>query len=34
MKRDRFGASAERARALRDQLEMQLEELETAATED
>jgi len=34
MKRDRFGASAERGRKLLDQLEMQLEELETAATED
>jgi len=34
MKRDRFGASAERGRRLLDQLEMQLEELETAATED
>ena len=31
MKRDRFGASAERGRKLLDQLEMQLEELETAA---
>jgi hypothetical protein len=30
MKRDRFGASAERGRKLLDQLEMQLEELETA----
>ena len=29
MKRDRFGASAERGRKLLDQLEMQLEELET-----
>ncbi len=34
MKRDRFGASAERGRKLFDQLEMQLEELETAAAED
>jgi len=34
MKRDRFGASAERGRRLLDQLEMQLEELETAAAED
>jgi transposase len=34
MKRDRFGASAERGRKLLDQLEMQLEELETATTED
>ncbi len=34
MKHDRFGASAERGRKLLDQLEMQLEELETAATED
>jgi len=34
MKRDRFGASAERGRKLLDQLEMQLEELETAAAED
>jgi transposase len=34
MKRDRFGASAERGRKLLDQLEMQLEDLETAATED
>jgi transposase len=34
MKRDRFGASAERSRKLLDQLEMQLEELETAAAED
>jgi transposase len=34
MKRDRFGASAERGRELLNQLEMQLEELETAATED
>jgi transposase len=33
-KRDRFGASAERGRKLLDQLEMQLEELETAAAED
>jgi transposase len=33
MKRDRFGASAERGRKLLDQLEMQLEELETAAAE-
>jgi len=34
MKRDRFGASAERGRKLLDQLEMQLEELETAASAD
>ena len=34
MKRDRFGASAERGRRLLDQLEMRLEELETAAAED
>jgi transposase len=34
MKRDRFGASSERGRKLLDQLEMQLEELETAAAED
>jgi len=34
MKRDRFGASAERGRKLLDQLEMQLEELEAAAAED
>jgi len=34
MKRDRFGASSERGRKLIDQLEMQLEELETAAAED
>lgn len=33
-KRDRFGASAERGRKLLDQLEMQLEEIETAITED
>jgi hypothetical protein len=33
MKRDRFGASAERGRKLLDQLEMQLEKLETAAAE-
>ena len=33
MKRDRFGASAERSRRLLDQLEMELEELETAAAE-
>ena len=33
LKRDRFGASSERGRKLLDQLEMQLEELETAATE-
>ncbi|HEY1412665.1 MAG TPA: transposase, partial [Rhodopila sp.] len=31
MKRDRFGASAERGRKLLDQLEMQLEDLETEA---
>ena len=34
MKRDRFDASAERGRKLLDQLEMELEELETAAAED
>jgi transposase len=34
MKRDRFGASSERSRKLLDQMEMQLEELETAAAED
>src|SRR5271165_4356013 len=34
MKRDRFGASSERGRKLLDQLELQLEELETAAAED
>jgi transposase len=34
MKRDRFGASAERGRKLLDQMEMQLEELETASAED
>jgi transposase len=34
MKRDRFGGSAERGRKLLDQLEMQLEELETATAED
>jgi len=33
MKRDRFGASAERSRKLLDQLEMELEELETTAAE-
>ena len=33
MKHDRFGASAERSRKLLDQLEMELEELETAAAE-
>jgi transposase len=33
MKRDRFGVSAERGRRLLDQLELQLEELETAAAE-
>lgn len=33
-KHDRFAPSAERGRKLLDQLEMQLEELETAATED
>ncbi|HEX2943121.1 MAG TPA: IS66 family transposase [Rhodopila sp.] len=33
LKRDRFGASAERGRKLLDQLEMQLEELETEASE-
>ena len=34
MKRDRFDASAERSRKLLDQLEMELEDLETAAAED
>src|SRR5512142_289057 len=34
MKRDRFGASAERGRQLLDQLELQLEELEASAAED
>src|ERR1039458_5189776 len=34
MKHDRFGVSAERGRRLLDQLELQLEELETATTED
>jgi transposase len=34
LERDRFGASAERSRKLLDQLELQLEELESAATED
>ena len=34
LKRDRFGASSERGRKLLDQLEIQLEELETAAAED
>jgi transposase len=33
MKRDRFGASSERGRKLLDQLEMELEELETTAAE-
>jgi transposase len=33
MKRDRFGASAERGRKLLDQLEIELEELETTAAE-
>ncbi|HEX3347435.1 MAG TPA: transposase, partial [Acetobacteraceae bacterium] len=33
LKHDRFGASAERGRKLLDQLEMQLEELETATGE-
>jgi transposase len=33
MKRDRFGASAERSRKLLDQLEIALEELETTAAE-
>ena len=33
MKRDRFGVSAERSRRLLDQLELQLEELETEAAE-
>ena len=31
LRRDRFGASAERGRKLLDQLELQLEELETDA---
>jgi transposase len=34
LKRDRFGPSSERGRKLLNQLEMQLEELETAAAED
>jgi len=34
LKRERFGASAERSRKLLDQLELQLEDLETAAAED
>ena len=34
MKRQRFGQSAERGRVLLDQLELQLEELETSAAED
>jgi transposase len=34
LKRDRFDASSERGRKLLDQLEMQLEEAETAASED
>ena len=34
MKRERFGQSAERGRKLLDQLELQLEELETTASED
>jgi transposase len=34
LRHDRFGASSERGRKLLDQLELQLEELETAATED
>ena len=34
MERGRFGQSAERGRKLLDQLELQLEELETSATED
>ena len=34
MKHDRFGASAERGRKLLDQLEMQLEELETDGRRD
>jgi transposase len=34
LKRERFGQSAERGRMLLDQLELQLEELETSAAED
>ena len=34
MKHERFGRSAERGRQLLDQLELQLEELETTASED
>jgi transposase len=34
MKRDRFGQSSEHGRRLLDQLELQLEELQTSATED
>src|SRR5580704_1670164 len=34
LRHDRFGASSERGRKLLDQMELQLEELETAASED
>ena len=34
LKRDRFGASSERGRKVLDQLELELEELESTATED
>ena len=34
LKHDRFGASSERGRKLLDQMELQLEELEAAASED
>ena len=34
LKRDRFGASSERGRKVLDQLELELEELESAAAED
>ena len=34
LRRDRFGTSSERGRKLLDQMELELEELEAAATED
>jgi hypothetical protein len=34
MKRERFGQSSERSRQLLDQLQLQLEELQTSATKD
>jgi hypothetical protein len=34
LRHDRFGASSERGRKLLDQMELELEELEAAATED